>query len=220
MSINIQKIRTEAEKWLKVKSGEWITHALFRAGLWNGEVLLNTLELQAEFSKISRANRKAIIDLAKEIEQTTKLPVPPEAIIQLKKQTTTKEEVGIPPRVSEQRYPPHIPSLSLENKPHSNTDFNPIEISYVKKLFEVIQHWEWKKDWYIADNRESILIPQKWGESYYLWDKENSGTRNIYYLDKTGIPVWSVLINRKWEIQAKKWNINITWLTFRPTIYT
>jgi hypothetical protein len=100
--------------------------------------LLNTKELEAEFTKLSRVQRRAILDLAREIEQTTKLPVLPDATIQLRKQTTTKE-ASMSPRVPEMRYPPHMPRLSSEDTPSNKLAFNKEETNYVKQLFDNIQ---------------------------------------------------------------------------------
>lgn len=65
-NFDILKTREWAEKGITIKSGEWITHALFRAWLEQSDGYTR-LALEKQFQQLGKENRKAIMSLAKEI---------------------------------------------------------------------------------------------------------------------------------------------------------
>lgn len=204
MDLDIQKIRTEAEKGITVKATEWITHALFRAGL-EDEVSFNRLQLEAKFAKLNRKNREAIMALAKEIEKTVSLPVQPDAIIKLEKQVSWKVRIHESNKTAKPKEPDSIVQNTFDKK----------ETERVRQLFDVIKLWESGKSWYTDIAEKTMLIPQgdKW---YYLWDEAKENSRTIYYLSKSGNPLGNIVLDKDNKILQSKWPIPTQWLTFKP----
>lgn len=204
MDLDIQKIRTEAEKGITVKATEWITHALFRAGL-EDEVSFNRLQLEAKFAKLNRKNREAIMALAKEIEKTVSLPVQPDAIIKLEKQVSWKVRI----HESNKTVKPKEPDSIVQNT------FDKKETERIRQLFDAIRLSPSNEYWYTDLAGKTMLIPQgdKW---YYLWDEIKENSRTIYYLDKSGNPAGSVVMDQYNKIQKSKWLIPTWWLAFKP----